>query len=264
MKNARLLFYLVLLAVSAAHAAERSDNKAYQIMAESEARDTGWRDSSADMRMIIRRGDGREVVRVLRSKSLEGDNGEDKSLSIFDEPLDVRGTVFLTHTRPLDDDLQWIFLPSQKRVKRISSRGQTGRFMGSEFTYEDMASFALQKFDYRYLDEEPCGPDAAPCHKIESLPKNRYSGYERMVSWIDQDELRTWKIQMYSKRTGKLSKTLTLADYELHLDRYWRPGKLVMKNERSGAVTELHWQNQQFGVGLSENEFRRSALERRQ
>ncbi len=259
-----LLPIAMCLMVTCANAAEADVNRGYAIMAEAEARDAGWRDSEASMRMIIRRGDGREVIRVLRSQSLEGEDGHDKSLSIFDEPLDVRGTVFLTHTRPLESDLQWIFLPSQNRVKKISSRGQTGRFMGSEFTYEDMASFALQKFDYRYLREEPCGVPVQPCHVIETRPRNKYSGYERVTNWLDQSELRTWRLEMYSKRTGQHSKTLTLSGYKKYLDRHWRPDRLVMRNERSGAVTELVWEDQRFGVGLREADFKRTALERRQ
>lgn len=238
--------------------------KAYDIMADSERRDEGWIDSTADMQMIILRSDGREVIREVRTKTLEGDGGRDKGLLLFDKPLDVRGTVFLTHSYPLDSDHQWIYLPSQNRVKRISSKRQTGRFMGSEFTFEDMAAFSLEKNDYMYLGETQCGEPLQPCHIIESRSKDKYSGYEKAISYIDQKELRVWKSELYSKRTGKHSKTMTTYDFALHLDRYWRPARLLMTNERNGATTELKWNNEQFDVGLEEGEFRKSALERRQ
>ena len=238
--------------------------KGYDIMAESERRDEGWSDSTADMQMIIRRADGREVVREVRSKTLEGDGGRDKSLSFFDKPLDVRGTVFLTHSFPLEPDHQWIYLPSKNRVKRISSKRKSGRFMGSEFTFEDMSSFSLERNSYLYLGETECGEPLQPCHIIEIRSKDKYSGYEKAVSYIDKKELRSWKSELYSKRTGKHSKTITSMNYQLYLDRYWRPTRLLMKNEKNGATTELVWANQKFGVGLDDDEFRKSTLERRQ
>ena len=240
------------------------ENKAYTIMAEAERRDHGWGDSTADMQMIIRRGDGREVVREVKTQSLEGEGGRDKGLSFFHKPLDVNGTVFLTHSYPLEPDHQWIYLPSQNRVKRISSKRQTGRFMGSEFTFEDMSAFSLEKNTYKYLGETECGEPLQPCHIIETRSKDRYSGYEKAVSYMDKAELRNWKSELYSKRTGKLAKTMTVKSYQLYLDTYWRPNELTMRNESTGATTVLSWSNQQFRVGLDELDFRKSALERRQ
>ena len=240
------------------------ENKAYNIMAEAECRDHGWVDSTADMQMIIRRGDGREVVREVKTQSLEGEGGRDKGLSFFYKPLDVNGTVFLTHSYPLEPDHQWIYLPSQNRVKRISSKRQTGRFMGSEFTFEDMSAFSLEKNTYKYLGETECGEPLQPCHIIETRSKDRYSGYEKAVSYMDKAELRNWRSELYSKRTGKLAKTMTVKNYQLYLDTYWRPNELTMHNESTGATTVLSWSNQQFRVGLNELDFRKSALERRQ
>lgn len=249
---------------TATEQADLNDSKAYAIMADAEQRDIGWTDNVANMQMIIRRADGREVVREVTTQTLEGDGGRDKGLLLFNQPLDVNGTVFLTHSFPLEPDHQWIYLPSQNRVKRISSKRQTGRFMGSEFTFEDMSAFSLEKNTYQYLGETECGEPLQACHIIETRSKDRYSGYEKGVSYLDKAELRSWKSEFYSKRTGKLSKTLTVKSYQLYLDKYWRPDELTMHNESSGATTILRWSDQQFRLGLNENDFRKSALERRQ
>ena len=59
--------------------------------------DRGWGDEQVVATMTLRARDGREATRSFRTISMEtGDDG-DKSLVIFDEPADVRGTVFLTH-----------------------------------------------------------------------------------------------------------------------------------------------------------------------
>ena len=51
--------------------------------------------------------------------ALENDkpNEGDKSLSIFDTPADVEGTIFLSHTKIKNPDDQWLFLPALKRLK---------------------------------------------------------------------------------------------------------------------------------------------------
>ena len=126
-----LMIFIISLSatlVSAEQSRSESDQaqKAYDIMAESDRRDIGWQDSTANMTMIIRRADGREVLREVTTKTLEGENGKDKSLLFFAKPLDVKGTVFLTHSFPLEADKQWIYLPSQNRVKRISSKRKQG------------------------------------------------------------------------------------------------------------------------------------------
>lgn len=252
--------------VSAEQSSSESDQaqKAYDIMAESDRRDIGWQDSTANMTMIIRRADGREVIREVTTKTLEGENGKDKSLLFFAKPLDVKGTVFLTHSFPLEADKQWIYLPSQNRVKRISSKRKTGRFMGSEFTFEDMAAFSLDKNNYRYLGETECGEPLQACHIIETRSKDPYTGYEKTISHIDKTELRSWEIDFYSRRTGKLSKQLRISNYQLYLDKFWRPDQLSMLNTTTKAETILKWHEQQFNIGLADSEFRKAALERRQ
>lgn len=259
-----VFFALPTLAETETNTAVEPTNKAYSIMADAEQRDIGWIDNTADMTMVIRRGDGREVIREVRTRTMEGEGGRDKGLSLFDKPLDVRGTVFLTHSYPLESDHQWIYLPSQNRVKRISSKRQTGRFMGSEFTFEDMAAFSLEKNNYQYLGETECGQPKQACHIIETRSKDKYSGYEKSISYIDKAELRSWKSELYSKRTGQLSKIVTVSKFVLYLDKFWRPTELTMTNQKTQAQTVLKWQNQNFNLGLKDGEFRKSALERRQ
>lgn len=263
--SAALLSALGAGLLSSAQAlAESPQEKGLRIMQESEQRDDGWRDSKADLEMILRKANGREVLRKISSQAMEGKNGHDKSLIEFKEPLDVRGTVFLTHSHPLEPDDQWIFLPALDRTKRISSKRQTGRFMGSEFTYEDLSAFSVQKYEYKYLNEAPCGEPVQDCHVIELTPKNKYSGYSKGIVYIDKEHLRLYKNELYNKKTGKHQKTLTAKSYQQYLGQYWRPDTMLMKNELTGDETELHFKNQEYRTGVRAADFRKSALEGRQ
>ncbi len=65
----------------------------------------------------------------------------DKAVIVFQSPRDIHGTALLTHSKvEPDDDDQWLYLPAVKQVKRISSSNRTGKFVSSEFSFEDLGS----------------------------------------------------------------------------------------------------------------------------
>ena len=163
-----------------------------EISQEAKHRDTGWVDGTVDMLMVLRNKQGQESVREIKSKSLELLNDGDKSLTIFNKPRDVKGTAFLSFSHPVGNDDQWLYLPSLKRVKRIASRNKSGPFMGSEFSFEDLSSFEIEKYSYNYLGDEKI--NGADNFMVEQFPVDENSGYTRRIVWIDQTEYRVQKI----------------------------------------------------------------------
>lgn len=239
--------------------AQTPEEKGLEIAKEVKARDIGWGDFQAEMQMTLRSASGQESIRETRIKTLEVDDDGDKSLNIFDHPKDVKGTAFLSFSHTVGADDQWLYLPALKRVKRIASRNKSGPFMGSTFAYEDLASFEVEKYTYKFLREEPC--DGGTCFVIEQYPVDKYSGYTRLINWIGQDEYRSWKIEFYDRKDSLL-KTLTFSDYQQYLGQYWRPGKMAMVNHQNKKSTDLIWKGYQFGIGLSDADFNKNALKR--
>jgi hypothetical protein len=219
----------------------------------------GWQDSQSEITMIIRAANGKQRTRQVAVKALEVADDGDKSLLVFSEPRDVAGTAFLSYSHIDVPDDQWVYLPALKRVKRVASKNKSGAFMGSEFSYEDMSSFELEKYDFSLLDEETV--DGLQCYVLEMLPGDRYSGYSRVVAWIDQEAFQFRRLAFYDKKQ-QLLKTLTLKDYELHDDKYWRPSQSIMQNQQNGKVTEMLVANIHLGTGLSENDFSQNSLKR--
>ena len=149
------------------------------IITESDKRDTGFVSNSAGMKMTLINRKGKKSVRNLRSKTLEQLDQGDKSLSIFDEPADVKGTAMLTHSHGLDPDDQWLYLPALKRVKRISSKNKSGPFMGSEFAFEDLGSQEIEKYSYTLLGEEQL--NGVDVYKIERIPQYKPVSYTHLT-----------------------------------------------------------------------------------
>ncbi|MER2490351.1 outer membrane lipoprotein-sorting protein [Catenovulum sediminis] len=247
-----------LLVMPAAHA-QTAEEKGLEIAKERKARDRGWGDSESTSIMVLRNAQGQESVRQMRIRALEVQGDGDKGLTIFDEPRDVAGTAFLNFSHINEPDDQWLYLPALKRVKRIASRNKSGPFMGSEFAYEDLASFEVEKYSYKYLRDETINGEEA--WVIESVPTDRYSGYSKQIVWTDKSHYRVQKIEFYDRKKSLL-KTLTFADYKLYLGKYWRAHKMTMVNHQTGKSTDLLAEDIKFQVGLTDRDFDQNTLRR--
>jgi len=259
-KPQKLSSLLLVSLLSSVAWAQSAEQKGLEIAKAADAYDVGFVDFTADMRMTLINRSGQESVRNIRMRTLEVDGDGDKSLSIFDEPADVKGTAMLTFTHGLDPDDQWLFLPAIKRVKRINSRNKSGPFMGSEFAFEDLGSQEVEKFTYKWLREEACG-DGWSCDVIERIPAYEYSGYTKQVVWVDQEAYRLVKVDFYDRKK-ELLKTLEWKDYQQYLEHYWRAGVMMMVNHQNKKSTRLEWQNYAFKTGLTERDFNPNALKR--
>ena len=209
--------------------------------------------------MTLRTKQGKESSREIRLKVMEVADDGDRSVFVFDRPRDVRGTAFLVHAHKGEPDDQWLYLPALKRVKRISSANQSGSFMGSEFSYEDLGTLEVEKFLHRYLRDEPCGE--LECVVLERIPLSEDSGYSHQLVWMDKEELRSMQIQFFNRREEHV-KTMVMEDYAQYLDRFWRSSRITMTNHLTGKSTVLVWSDYAFGTDLDARDFTRTALQR--
>ena len=146
-----------------------------EIAEETSKRDDGFINFTVEGQMILKNKAGKESLRKFKTTTLENPDPRegDKGIIVFLEPRDVKGTSLLTHSKiEPEDDSQWIFLPAIKRVKRISSSNRTGKFVSSEFSYEDLGSEEVMDNEHIWLLDLPCPTDAElTCAKVESRPK---------------------------------------------------------------------------------------------
>lgn len=239
--------------------AETPEEKGFAIAKERKQRDIGWGNSAQTSKMILRNAQGEESIRELRIKSLEISDDGDKSLTVFDKPADVKGTAFLSFSHVTTPDDQWLYLPALKRVKRISSRNKSGPFMGSEFSYEDLSSFELEKYTFKYLRDDVV--NGIPVFVIESNPVDKYSGYSKQIRWIHQQDYKALKIEFFDRKQSPL-KTLMLEDYRLYLNKFWRPHKMTMTNHQNKKTTVFIVDKLEFDVGLDPKDFNKNSLKR--
>ena len=215
----------------------------------------GFEDSISKMKMTLVNAAGQKKIRTMKMKVLEGES-EDKSLMEFLTPADVKGTKFLSYEHVAKDDDQWLYLPALKRVKRIASKNKSGAFMGSEFSYEDLSAFNVQK--YNYSEGEVKEVDGL--YISTSTPVSKNSGYTKLISYIDTKTFLIQKIE-YFDRKKELLKTAQFSEYK-NFDGIYRMGKIVMSNVQNDKTTILVWSEETIKNGLKNKDFHKRYLKK--
>lgn len=236
--------------------AQTPEERGLEIAKAAEQADLGFNSSTVNLKMTLKNKNGQTSERDLTTRTLELTEDGDKSLIVFNSPKDVKGTATLTFTHKVGSDDQWLFLPSIKRVKRISSNNKSGPFVGSEFAYEDLSSQEVEKYTYKFLEEN------GSLITVEQDPVDPKSGYTRRLVTYNKDKgYRMEKVEFYDRKNSLL-KTLTYSDYKLYKGKFWRAGIFNMVNVQSNKETKLEFSGYDFDANLTEDDFTQVALKR--
>jgi len=176
----------------------------------------------------------------------------------FDWPENVRGTILLTHAHKAGEDDQWLYLPASKRTRRISAGHKSGSFMGSEFTYEDLAPPVASKYAHTRMPDGTAGE--RPCFQLERRPRTEGSGYSRQLVWLDEEYLVPLKVEYYDRKNDPL-KVALYRDYRAS-GSYRRAQLVRMENRQTKKVSELQAVSRELGLELEPSRFRSQVLGR--
>ncbi len=195
--------------------------------------DTGWTDVYSKAKMTLSTADGQSITREITQMALEGPQGN-KSLIRFLAPADIRGVTALVHEQANAPDDNWLYLPSSRRVRRISGANRTASFQGTEFTYEDLSSLSIERYAWTFVrDGDAAGQ---PVFELDAKPKDPNSGYSRLHVYLHREHFRVERIDYYDL-AGRHLKTLTGSNWQHPHERFWRPQKLDMYNQQTHKRT---------------------------
>jgi len=201
--------------------------------------------------MTLTNAHGQTSERQMRSAMLEVAGDGDRTLVVFDQPADVKGSAVLTYSHATGPDDQWLYLPAVKRVKRIASSNKAGPFMGSEFAFEDLSSQEVEKYHYRFVAEDTL--DGLAAFVVERTPVDPKSGYTRQRVWYDQLHYRPVRIDYYDRKDALL-KTLTYERYQKY-GEFWRARAQLMANHQTGKRTRVEFGEFRLDAGVTPAEF---------
>jgi len=183
--------------------------------------------SSGTVSQIITTSGGDE--RTLTMDMWTADDG-DLSLMAYTDPARVRGDKILQ--RDGGDDI-WYYMKRRDRIRHFSGSSRRQSVMGSDFSYEDLATGDLTE-DYTAVFEGIEEYDGESCIHLSCTPTETGPSYDHIEIWAGKDDYLTRKIEYYDE-DGHL-KTLYLADFKM-IDGRKIALKLEMKNLRDGSRT---------------------------
>lgn len=245
-------FYIATAMITSAVASTKTPEEiGMGIALETEKRDSGFGDYVTDATLTLINEDNEQFIRNFKMTTVEVPGDGDKRISVFSTPKDIRGTATLTFSHALEANDQWIYLPAVKRTKRISAKNKTGPFVGSEFSYEDISSWEVKKYTYRFIEESE--RDGHPCFLVENTPAYKYSGYSRQLECVDKEIYQPREL-LYFDKQGREYKKLEFFDYQKFAGQYWRPGKIIMTNLQNGRKSIMDFENYQFATGVKHDE----------
>jgi hypothetical protein len=189
-----------------------------------------------------------------------GSFGNGKTLVRFTEPAELRGVTLLSINEPGITDRQWIYTPATERVRSVPPRERSERFVGSDFTYEDIAERSLDDFTYQPLPDE----DTIENHKtfkILATPVSPdRSQYKFIYYWVAQDVPCILHAEMYDQE-GRNVREMHASGLRKE-SGIWGARKTEMRSLLDGTKSVLMIDEAHLNTGLDSAMFTPESLEK--
>ena len=199
-----------------------------------------------------------------------------KDLTVFTGPTQVKGLCSLvwTYLNAKKEQEVWLWLPSLKRIRKVSQSASDDSFLGGDFTVEDITTRRLDDETYKLIKEENFAGYTSdfmkktyykdtPCFVIEATPKRANWYYAKRLVWIDKN----YGVNIYEEKYDTNDKKfMTLLRgheiYEVDGKEYPLQMFLEGRDLRSGHTTVIINETANLDQGIAEDEFTETALSR--
>ena len=224
-----------------------------------------------DRRGYIRKQEWLRHMIILRRKS---DDIDFKDLVTIINPQNVKGLSVLTWTYISHDRDQevWLWLPSLRKIRRISQSEGDDSFIGADSTYDEVMTRKWEDETYRMIGEEEFPGyhswkadktyyKGIACIVIEATTKKKNWYYEKRRIFFEKDSALN-VYEDYYDETGERFKTvfrLWSGEAELKYRTYLLP---EFTNLREHHTSSLPIEETKFDQGLKENFFSAKVLMR--
>jgi outer membrane lipoprotein-sorting protein len=214
---------------------------------------------STRSRMVITAKDGSTTERLIDQYAKDDARGNGRAVIVFQSPATVRGTRFLTMDNASGKSDQWIFLPAIGKIRRIAASESGGNFMGTDFSYDDMSMMDRDTDldTHTILREESLS--GAACYVIQSVPLADDYQYSKTISWIDKENYRVYKSELYNRR-GVLLKTMEMSEYAT-VQGHDTPAQTRVSTVAAGTSTTIYMDIIRYDDPIPEGVFTTAYLE---
>lgn len=258
---------IALLGMTAApvDVAIAADDRALHVASMVAARKEG-RVAKRRIKMTLTNKRGRQETRVALVHK-QSDDDLRRTRVTFLEPKRSRDFAFLSHDGLTDDggDDRWMYIPVQRKVRRIPASERGSSFFGTDFTYEDIQSelkFDLNDWNFEYVEE--LTDDGETQHRISGTPRSdqiaRELGYGAFTAVIDEATWMPLEIEFLDRRE-RLLKTIEVRRFS-NVDGIQTPLEVHANNHQTGHSTLFEFGDIEYPDELPDQLFEARSLNR--
>jgi hypothetical protein len=179
--------------------------------------------------------------------------GDRKILVDFTAPRDIAGMTLLSINQHGGADRQYMYVPATERVRPVATQERTARFIGTDFTFEDIGERVLDDFTYRMLGDTEV-VDGHKTYKVEAIPVDpSRSQYKHIYDWVAQDAPLILFAEFYDAQ-GQKVRVLHATDLKREKG-IWGARNTEMSTVPDGTRTILHIDEVKFNTNLDEQMF---------
>lgn len=133
-----------------------------------------------------------------------GSAGESKTEVVFSGPKEIRGIALLSISRQGGAEQQYVYTPATDRVRSVVQQERSARFLGTDFTFEDIGERTRGEFTYRLIGDGGT-MEGHKTYKIEAIPADvSKSQYKYVYYWVAQDVPVILFAEMYGAQGQKV------------------------------------------------------------
>jgi hypothetical protein len=185
-----------------------------------------------------------------------GSHGSSKVTLRFTAPPELKGVALRVVNHRDRASEQWLWTPATARLRRIALDDRSTRFLGTDFSFEDLEERDVDQYEYRLLGEEAV--DGAPCWRIEARPESKKaSQYTSLRLWIRKD------LYAIVQAEGRAKDEAVRRFRSRQLERVtgiWTPRVLEVTDLRRKSTTILRMEKIEYNVPMAEADFSLQSL----
>jgi hypothetical protein len=215
-------------------------------------------DSIRAIRFTSRDRVGAKTITSVKMFGRRSDDGLRQLFVRFLEPEDIRGTALLFLENESGNEVYFASTELEK-PRKITGSGRSANLFGTDISYEDFERLEGMRPPERLQRQADETVRGRPVYVIETHPEN--SGYERIVSYIDQESCLPLLMKFYESG-GQLRKELTTNPRaNLKHGSVWVPHTALMRDVRDLTTTHLMVDSHEQDVLLPDGIFSVEALQ---
>ena len=205
--------------------------------------------------------DGRSARKSFSYRRIGG-AGENRTLLVFSKPAELRGVALLSINRPGLSERQYLYVPATQRVRSVAPQQRSARFIGTDFSFEDIEERELDDFNYQ-LQGDGGSFEGRKTRMIRATPVDAArTQYKFLNFWVALDAPVILQAEMYDAG-GALVRVLRTSAIR-RISGIWGARYLEMRSVQEGTRTVLSIDRVRFNTHLDANLFTPEALSKSQ